>query len=261
MWGTTIVGNVSFWSANVLLMIVDFYSWPQALLKYKIQEDKNNPVDGQKLKKAFLWVLFNQTVIGIPFTYVACTVMQWRGCDFGPVLPSFHSLLFHIAMCTLIEEVFFYYGHRLFHQPMFYKRIHKMHHEWTAPIGITALYAHPVEHVLCNLLPPALGPILLGSHVAAAWIWFAIALLSTTVSHSGYHLPFLPSPEAHDFHHAKFVNNFGVLGVLDRLHGTDSMFRASKEHQRHFMLLGLLPVSQQFPNDPKKVKDAATKVE
>lgn len=36
----------------------------------------------------------------------------------------------------VIEEVGFYYGHRLFHLPMFYKRIHKQHHLFTAPIGI-----------------------------------------------------------------------------------------------------------------------------
>ncbi|ELT89490.1 hypothetical protein CAPTEDRAFT_172660 [Capitella teleta] len=256
VWGTTLVGTVSFWIFNALLMILDYFSWPKVLLKYKIQEDKNMPVDGQKMMKAVLWVMFNQTVIGIPFIYISYLMMLWRGCDFGPVLPSFHCLLFHISLCILVEEVFFYYGHRLFHTPMLYKRIHKMHHEWTAPIGITALYAHPVEHVLCNLLPPVLGPIFLGSHIAAAWIWFALALISTTVSHSGYHLPLLPSPEAHDFHHAKFVNNFGVLGVLDHLHGTDTMFLASKEYQRHFILLGLTPLSQQFPADPKKVKEA-----
>ena len=92
---------------------------------------------------------------------------------------------------------------RLLHSPALYRRIHKWHHEWTAPISITALYAHPLEHVLSNYLPPFLGVLLLGSHVATAWLWFSMALLSTINAHSGYHLPFFPSPEAHDFHHLK----------------------------------------------------------
>ena len=45
----------------------------------------------------------------------------------------------------------------------------------------------------------------MGSHVATGWLWFSLAVATTLVSHCGYHLPFLPSPEAHDFHHQKYV--------------------------------------------------------
>ena len=49
----------------------------------------------------------------------------------------------------------------------------------------------------------------------------------------------------------RFTNNFGVLGVLDRLHGTDLMFRNSKAYDRHIMLLGTVPLKETFPDDPK----------
>lgn len=48
------------------------------------------------------------------------------------------------------------------------------------------------------------------------------------------------------------MNNFGMLGVLDRLHGSDSLFRASRAYQRHVLLLGFVPLSVQFPDDPKQ---------
>lgn len=38
----------------------------------------------------------------------------------------------------------------------------------------------------------------------------------------------------------RFNANFGVLGVLDRLHGTDALFRRSKQYQRHILLLSLV---------------------
>lgn len=131
---------------------------------------------------------------------------------------------------------------RLFHHPHLYKRFHKQHHEWTAPIGLVATYAHPLEHVvgghrlgpqgstsghlaitktnicsssplqLSNLLPVVIGPVILGSHVSTTCMWYCVALISTTISHCGYHLPFLPSPEFHDFHHLRCVH-FSILFI------------------------------------------------
>merc|ERR1711872_726539 len=47
------------------------------------------------------------------------------------------------------------------------------------------------------------------------------------------------------------VMYYGVLGILDYLHGTDKGFRASKEYERHIMLLGSKPLRETFP-DVKK---------
>ncbi|KIH68700.1 fatty acid hydroxylase family protein [Ancylostoma duodenale] len=67
--------------------------------------------------------------------------------------------------------------------------------------AITSIYCHPIEHALSNLAPVLLGPTLCGAHVTTLWIWACVAVMSTTFSHSGYHFPFQPSPEAHDYHH------------------------------------------------------------
>ena len=148
---------------------------------------------------------------------------------------------------------------------------------------------------MSNLLPVALGPLVVGSHPATMWLWFRwlspvvisqvffmfyvvishmfayvvcghlmrVSSASHCSPHSTHTLVtiFLSShrprwdlwfsctsntfssetsivfitnvstiiSQAHDFHHLKFNQCYGVLGILDYLHGTDQQFRLSLE--------------------------------
>jgi len=177
--------------------------------------------------------------------------LAWRGNPYKVEdLPSPLQFLVHFILSALIEEFGFYYSHRLAHHPSIYKYIHKKHHEFTAPIAITAVYAHWLEHIVSNMSPILLGPLILGSHTIFIWFWISLAIISTLNAHSGYHLPFYLSSEQHDYHHSKgFTQNFGTLGILDWFHGTDGQFRKSKNFKRHIVLWGLTPAKQLIPDD------------
>ncbi|XP_054755994.2 fatty acid hydroxylase domain-containing protein 2-like [Lytechinus pictus] len=242
---------VQYWLVCAFFLIVDL-TRPSFIIKYKMQPTQNDPIPEGKLRKAVLTVIANQTLVTFPIAFGLYHFMGWRGCGVGPAdLPSFQWVMLELFVFLIIEEIGFYYSHRLAHHPKLYKYVHKKHHEWVAPISVVAIYAHPIEHIFSNTLPLILGPMIMGSHVATLTMWTMLAQASAINSHCGYHLPLLPSPEAHDFHHLKFTNNYGTLGILDRLHGTDEMFRKTKPYLRHFLLLGLTPVTQTYPDDPK----------
>ena len=54
--------------------------------------------------------------------------------------------------------------------------------------------------------------------------------------HAGYRFPWEPpfdhQPDFHDFHHKNFTGNYGLLGVMDYLHGTDAVWRKYETEKR-----------------------------
>ena len=71
-------------------------------------------VSKEDLGRAVRLVLFNQIVVGIPVAMGVYQAMKWRGCSLLPDdLPTFHWALLELIICVLVEEICFYYSHRL----------------------------------------------------------------------------------------------------------------------------------------------------
>eukprot|EP01013_Petalomonas_cantuscygni_P044715 TRINITY_DN9354_c0_g1_i1.p1 TRINITY_DN9354_c0_g1~~TRINITY_DN9354_c0_g1_i1.p1 ORF type:complete len:496 (+),score=65.27 TRINITY_DN9354_c0_g1_i1:169-1656(+) len=121
------------------------------------------------------------------------------------------------------EEVFFYYSHRLLHWGPLYRSVHKVHHEFTSPIALTAAYCHPIEHVVSNLLAGTAMATLFQAPPSTLWVWVVSTAVVTQLHHCGFRFAGDGTdiqPDFHDLHHEKFRINFGLLGWLDAFHGT-----------------------------------------
>ncbi|AQZ18244.1 (ZYRO0B07172g) [Zygosaccharomyces parabailii] len=134
--------------------------------------------------------------------------------------PSWKTVAWEISLFFLLEDMWHYWVHRFLHYGVFYKYIHKQHHRYAAPFGLTAEYAHPMETMTLGLGTvgmPILYVLYTGHlHLFTLCVWISLRLFQAVDSHSGYDfpwslnkfLPFWSGAEHHDLHHHYFIGNY-----------------------------------------------------
>ena len=81
-------------------------------------------------------------------------------------------------------------AHQLLHTPILYRHIHKLHHKYSAPFGLAAEYAHPLEVMILGT-GTIVGPLLWcwlkpNLHIITVYIWITLRLFQAIDAHSGY---------------------------------------------------------------------------
>nr|ODO02766.1 methylsterol monooxygenase [Cryptococcus depauperatus CBS 7855] len=208
--------------------------------QWKLQPNKH-------ITKAQIWKC-TKVVLATHFTCEAPLILAFHPicCYFGMKtyeLPfsSLGLMAAQIAFFFVFEDTFHYWAHRALHYGPLYKNIHKLHHEFSAPIGLAAEYAHPLE-VLILAQGTISGPFLYAIfrhdlHILTVYIWITLRLWQAVDAHSGYDfpwslrhiIPFWAGADHHDFHHMAFVNCYSTsFRWWDYSLGTDSKYHAYK---------------------------------
>lgn len=175
-----------------------------------------------------------------PLQLVSYPTFKMIGVHTGLPLPSGWEILAQLIVYFVVEDYTNYWIHRFLHGKWGYEKIHRVHHEFTAPIGFAAPYAHWGE-VLILGIPSFLGPAIAPGHLITFWLWIALRQIEAIDTHSGYdfpwsptkYIPFYGGAEYHDYHHyvgGQSHSNFAsVFTYCDYIYGTDKGFRYQKK--------------------------------
>ena len=211
-----------FFGLSIIFALCDFYLPAVVLAYYKLQPTRlpaQTKATIAAYKQAVLTSIFNHCFGSLPSLAVFALVARQLRLPLSFHVVSWPVLLWQVVVLLAVEEVVFYYTHRLLHHPLLFRPIHSVHHSFTAPVAVAATHCHLVEHVACNVFPMLTGCLLARASWPLYMAWCGLGIVNTVCVHSGY--GWWPLFAAnHDRHHSTNKCAFGTLGLLDWLHAT-----------------------------------------
>ncbi|KAH7519577.1 hypothetical protein FEM48_Zijuj08G0051700 [Ziziphus jujuba var. spinosa] len=150
--------------------------------RYKIQPKIKRSI--WDMFKCYRDVMLTFVVAVCPVQILSYPTIKCIGIRTGMELPSASEIFLQLLVYFMIEDFSHYWLHRMLHSKWAYQKIHRVHHQYTAPIGLSAPYAHWAE-VLILGFASFVGPAIVPCHMTTYWLWFILRQLEAIETHSG----------------------------------------------------------------------------
>ena len=127
VWGLWLLVCGTYWGFGGLFHLVDRSGRPEALSRAKLQPRRAPDRARVTTSQLCANLLAGQVFILLPYSFLQYRVhtSSWipLGLRVEAALPEVPEVLAHLAALVLLEEFFFYYTHRLLHQPWLYRNV------------------------------------------------------------------------------------------------------------------------------------------
>ncbi|WP_394731186.1 sterol desaturase family protein [Altererythrobacter sp. GH1-8] len=188
----------------------------------------------KQIRREIGWSLASAAIYGLPAGILA---WGWHNHGWTRVYTSVSDFpLWYLPLSLLIylfaHDTWFYWTHRLLHDPKWFRRAHAVHHSSKPPTAWAAMNFHPIEAVSGAVVIPALV-LLVPIHVSMLMSVLSIMTIMGVTNHMGWELfpralvhsrfgQWVITASHHEKHHEEYTCNYGLyFRIWDRLCGTD----------------------------------------
>ncbi|OMO93166.1 Fatty acid hydroxylase [Corchorus capsularis] len=149
-------------------------------------------------------------------------------------------------MAMIILDTWQYFIHRYFHHnKFFYRHFHSQHHRLVVPYAFGAIYNHPFEAFVFDIIGGALSFFLSGMSPRTSIFFFSFATMKSVDDHCGlwlpgnlFHMVFNNNSAYHDVHHHFYGGKYNFsqpfFVMWDRIMGTHMPYLLEKKAEGGF---------------------------
>lgn len=189
---------------------------------------------GPQIRREIGWSFASAAIYGIPAGVVAWGWAQhgWTKIYLGWSDYPLWYLPLSVLIYLVLHDTWFYWTHRLFHRPRWFRLAHAVHHASRPPTAWAAMSFHPIEAVTGAVVIPALV-FVVPIHVAMLGLVLAVMTVMGVTNHMGWEMfpkalvhsnvgKWLITASHHQRHHDDYRCNYGLyFRFWDHLCATD----------------------------------------
>jgi Delta7-sterol 5-desaturase len=202
-------------------------------LRWRERELNSDKPSRSAITREILWSISATLIFAVPGAFMLVGwEFGWTQIYLEPARYGWAYFVLGPLLYMALHDTYFYWTHRLLHQPWWYRHAHYVHHQSLSPSPWASFSFHPLESVIEALFIPVLV-FVLPIHVAGLLFVLTSMTILGVINHLGYEIyprffvdrgvgRWFISVTHHNWHHRRFNCNFSLYFRLwDIWMGTD----------------------------------------
>jgi lathosterol oxidase len=190
-------------------------------LRWRKRELNSDKPSRSAITREILWSISATLIFAVPGAFMLeGWELGWTQIYLEPARYGWSYFVLGPLLYMALHDTYFYWTHRLLHQPWWFRHAHYVHHQSLSPSPWASFSFHPLESAIEAWFIPALV-FVLPIHVAGLLFVLTSMTIFGVINHLGYEIyprflvdrgvgRWFISVTHHNWHHRRFNCNFAL---------------------------------------------------